>query len=33
MRLRRLVVRPGLWVAEVVSDYGGQEVHYVGLVS
>lgn len=32
MRLRRVVVRPRLWVAEVVSDYGGREVHYVSLV-
>jgi hypothetical protein len=32
MRLRRVVVREGLWVAEVVSDYGGQEVHYVSIV-
>jgi hypothetical protein len=31
MRLRR-VVREGLWVAEVVSDYGGQEVYYVSIV-
>ena len=31
MRLRR-VVREGLWVAEVVSDYGGQAVHYVSIV-
>ena len=32
MRLRRVMVREGLWVAEVVSDYGGQEVHYVSIV-
>ncbi len=33
MRLRRVVVREGLWVAEVVSDCGGQEeVHYVSIV-
>jgi hypothetical protein len=32
MRLRRVLVRPGLWVAEVISDYGGQEVHYVSLI-
>ena len=32
MRLRRVVVREGLWVAEVVSDYGVQEVHYVSIV-
>jgi hypothetical protein len=32
MRLRRVMVREGLWVAEVLSDYGGQEVHYVSIV-
>jgi hypothetical protein len=32
MRLRRVRVREGLWVAEVVSDYGGQAVHYVSIV-
>ncbi len=32
MRLRRVVVREGLWVAEVVSDYGGQAFHYVSIV-
>jgi hypothetical protein len=32
MRLRRVVVREGLWVAEVVSDYGGQAVHYVSIM-
>jgi hypothetical protein len=32
MRLRRVVVREGPWVAEVVSDYGGQTVHYVSTV-
>ncbi len=32
MRLRRVTVREGLWVGEVVSDYGGQEVHYVSIV-
>jgi hypothetical protein len=26
------MVREGLWVAEVVSDYGGQAVHYVSVV-
>jgi len=31
MRLRR-VVREALWLAEVVSDYGGQAVHYVSIV-
>jgi hypothetical protein len=33
MRLRRVLVREGLWVAEVVSDYyGGQVFHYVSVV-
>jgi hypothetical protein len=32
MRLRRVVVREGLWVAEVVPDYGGQAIHYVSVV-
>jgi hypothetical protein len=33
MRLRRVLVREGLWVAEVVSDYGdGREFHYVSTV-
>jgi hypothetical protein len=32
MRLRRVMVREGLWVAEVVSDYGRHEVHYVSIV-
>jgi len=32
MRLRRLVVREGLWVAEIVSDYGEQTFHYVSIV-
>lgn len=32
MRLRRVVVREGLWVAEIVSDYGGQAFHYVSIV-
>jgi hypothetical protein len=32
MRLRRVMVREGLWVGEVVSDYGGREVHYVSIV-
>jgi hypothetical protein len=31
MRMRR-VVREALWVAEVISDYGGQAVHYVLIV-
>jgi hypothetical protein len=33
MRLRRVMVREGLWVAEVVSDYGdGRLFHYVSVV-
>ena len=32
MRLRRVVVREVLWVAEVVSDYGEQAFHYVSVV-
>src|SRR4028118_13177 len=32
MRLRRVVGREGLWVAEVVSDYGGQAIHCVSVV-
>ena len=33
MRLRRPLVRGGLWVAEVLSDYGGGRVfHYVSIV-
>jgi hypothetical protein len=33
MRLRRVLVRDRLWVAEVVSDYGnGREFHYVSTV-
>jgi hypothetical protein len=33
MRLRRVLVRDGLRVAEVVSDYGeGQPVYYVSIV-
>ena len=32
MRLRRVLVREGLWVAEVVSDYDGQVFHYVSVV-
>jgi hypothetical protein len=31
MHLRRVVVRDGLWVAELVSDYGGQ-VYDVALI-
>jgi hypothetical protein len=33
MRLRRLLVREGLWVAEVLSDYGdGHAIHYVSVI-
>jgi hypothetical protein len=32
MRLRRVLVREGLWVAEVVSDYDGRIFHYVSIV-
>ena len=32
MRLRRVLVRDGLWVAEVVSDYGEQVIYYVSIV-
>jgi hypothetical protein len=33
MRLRRVLVRDGLWVTEVASDYGGGRVsHYVSIV-
>ena len=33
MRLRRLLVREGLWVAEIVSDHGdGRLFHYVSVV-
>jgi hypothetical protein len=33
MRLRRVLVREGLWVAEVISDYGdGRLFHYVSIV-
>jgi hypothetical protein len=32
MRLRRVLVRDGLWVAEVVSDYRGQVSHAVFIV-
>jgi hypothetical protein len=32
MRLRRLVVKESLWVAEVVSYYDGQPVYYVSVV-
>ena len=31
MQLRRMLVRDGLWVAELVSDYGGQ-VYDVALI-
>jgi hypothetical protein len=32
MRLRRLVVKESLWVAEVVSYYDGQPAYYVSVV-
>jgi hypothetical protein len=32
MKLRRVLVREGLWVAEVVSDYGGRLSHHVSVV-
>jgi hypothetical protein len=32
MKQRRVLVREGLWVVEVVSDYGGRNFHYVSLV-
>ena len=32
MKLRRVLVREGLWVAEVVSDYDGRIFHYVSIV-
>ena len=33
MRLRRLLVREGVWVAEVLSDYGdGRPLHYVSVI-
>jgi len=32
MRLRRVLVRDRLWVAEVISDYGGQVSHAVFIV-
>ena len=33
MRLRRLLVREGVWVAEVLSDYGdGRAIHYVSVI-
>ena len=33
MRLRRVLVWEGLWVAEAASDYGGGRVfHYVSMV-
>jgi hypothetical protein len=32
MKQRRVLVREGLWVAEVVSDYGGRNFHYVSIV-
>ena len=32
IRLRRVVVRDGLWVAEAVSDYGGRISHVVNII-
>ena len=32
MKQRRVLVREGLWVVEVVSDYGGRLFHYVSVV-
>jgi hypothetical protein len=32
IRLRRVLVRDGLWVAEVVNDYGGGQVHAVAMI-
>jgi hypothetical protein len=32
MRLRRVIVRDGLWVAEIVSDYGGRIYHAVLVI-
>ena len=31
-QLHRVLVREGLWVAEVASDYDGQAIHYVSIV-
>src|SRR5215204_6200687 len=32
IRLRRVLIRDGLWVAEVVNDYGGGQVHDVAMI-
>ena len=32
IQLRRVVVREGLWVAEVVNDYGGRRVYDVAMI-
>ena len=32
MRLRRVIVKEGLWVVEIVSDYGGRIYHAVIII-
>src|SRR5215207_4568045 len=32
IRVRRVLVRDGLWVAEVVNDYGGGRVYDVAMI-
>ena len=32
IRVRRVLVREGLWVAEVVNDYGGGQVSDVAMI-
>ena len=32
IRVRRVLVRDGLWVAEVVNDYGGRRVYDVAMI-
>jgi len=32
IRVRRVLVREGLWVAEVVNDYGGGQVYDVAMI-
>ena len=32
IRVRRVMVREGLWVAEVVNDYGGGQVSDVAMI-
>jgi hypothetical protein len=32
MRLRRVIVKDGLWVAEIVSDYGGRLYNAVLII-